>query len=67
MDDFSNMSDLVEPRKGLVPYHPDAKGLTISDAGMLEVVHEVKIVHQKLFVMVFMILIFISFFTNKHK
>ena len=67
MDDFSNMSDLIKPIKGLVPYHPDAKGLTISDAGMLEVVHEVKIVHQKLFVMVFMILIFISFFTNKHK
>ena len=41
MDDFSNMSVPVTPVPGLVPFHPDAKGLTIPHAGMFEVVLKV--------------------------
>jgi len=41
LDDFSNMSSPVAPVPGLVPYYPDAKGLTIPHAGMFEVVLKV--------------------------
>jgi len=39
LNNFTNISSEFTPQAGLVPFHPDAKGLTINDVGMFKVIN----------------------------
>ena len=55
------MGSLFTPQAGLVPFHPDAEGLTITDVGMSGIVCTLKLLIMSSLYVSTLVLLFLLF------